>query len=527
MIVVDALLALSLATLFIATIASSSLTARQIFDSAYVRSVLLDSYQAHAADFNAMMPYEERKRTYDSNEGISGGSTTTSSMSATTSIVANAKWYGNDRVETDLTVGYADPNGNISTASPAITFVQVNSYPFADQSDLAGTPLCSPDFGLKSAVGSYGFLQANGLGNIEGDESGTASTSTVTSMTGPGITIVAPTITPITLPINPLLPLTDIIVRGGIAYISTDSNVASDPDILVADIHDPKHPLLLSALNTGPGIARIALDGDHIFAAADSTAAQLHVIRINSLSSLTLAKKYKLSLPQASTSPPVGTSIFYDKGTVYLGVNKWDGQEFSAIDASSPEDPVKVGGFETGSQINSVFARNSVAYVADADQSQLRVLDVSDHANPRLTYSFSPSGWQRQEGKSVVSFEDALRFGRTSGGYNIQTDYELFSWPAIPSLPTIGVPDTLGAPTSSPPYFKDIPGGVYGIVADRNHIYAVTRTNGQEFAVFDRSLAGSTAAYYQLPVAPQTITCDEDRLYILSRTAPVIYEVSF
>jgi hypothetical protein len=49
----------------------------------------------------------------------------------------------------------------------------------------------------------------------------------------------------------------------------------------------------------------------------------------------------------------------------------------------------------------------------------------------------------------------------------------------------------------------------------------------QEFAVIDRALASSTASYYQLPVAPQTITCDEDRLYILSHTAPVIYEVSW
>ncbi len=491
MIIVDALLALSLSVLFIAIIASSSLGARQIFDSAHIRSVLLDAYQSHAADFNEMMPYESRELTYAS---------TTDSL-AGTAIKAIAKWYGNDRIETDITVGYADVNGNLATTSPIMTFVQVRAFPFADQSDPAGTPLCSPDFGSNASVGSYEYLK--------------------------GIPIIAPVITPITLPINPLLPLTDLIIRNGIAYVSTNSNVASDPDLQIVDIHDVNHPVLLSSLNTGPGIAAIALAGNHVFAAAESTAAQLHVIRINSLTSLTLAKKYKLPLPQASTSPPVASSIFYDRGTVYLGTNKWDGQEFSAIDVSSPEDPVKAGGFETGTQINGIFVRNGVAYVADADQNQLRVLDVSDKINPRLAYSFSPSGWQRQEGKSVVSFEDALRFGRDSGGYNIPTDYELFSWPAIPSLPPIGMSGTPGIPTSSPPYFKDISGGIYGIVSDRDRIYAVTRTVGQEFAVFDRALASSTASYYQLPVAPQTIACDENRLYILSHTAPVIYEVSF
>ena len=531
MIIVDALLALSLSVLFIAIIASSSLTARQIFDSAQIRSVLLDAYQSHIADFNGMMPYESRSNVYGptgngpENDSNASSSALADDQSATTSIVVAAKWYGNDRIETDITVGYADANGSLATDSPAIAFVQVRSYPFLNQSDPAGTPLCSPDFDSNDQVGSYRYSQANGIAYIEGHAG--YSTTSPASAAGSSIAIIAPIITPITLPINPLLPLTDIIVRDGIAYISTDSNISSDPDLLVADIHDAKHPLLLSSLNTGPGIAAIALSGNHIFAAADSTAAQLHVIRLNGLASLTLAKKYKLPLPQASTSPPVGVSIFYDKGMVYLGTNKWDGQEFSTIDVSSPENPVKVGGFETGTQINSIFVRNGVAYVADADQSQLRVLDISDRTNPKLAYSFSPSGWQRQEGKSIVSFEDALQFGRDSGGYDVLTDYELFSWPAIPSLPMTGMFGTPGVPTSSPVYSKDIPGGIYGIIADRNHVFAVTRTNGQEFAIFGRALASSTASYYQLPVAPQTVTCDEDRLYILSHTAPVIYEVSF
>jgi hypothetical protein len=265
------------------------------------------------------------------------------------------------------------------------------------------------------------------------------------------------------------------------------------------------------------------LAGDYIFAAADSTAAQLHVIRLDGLASMTLVKKYKLPLPEASTTPPVGSSIFYDNGTVYLGTTKWDGQEFSSVDVSSPENPVKVGGFETGSKVNSIFVHNGVAYVADADQYQLRALDVSAPTSPRLLYSFSPSGWERQTGEKTSSFEDSLQFGRDSGGYDIPTDYESFSWPPISSLPAAGN----GFPTSSTPLSLDVPGGVYGIVVDRHHVYIADRTAGKEFGVLDRSLASSTASYYQLPTVPQTITCDEDRLYVLSHTAPVIYEVSF
>ena len=503
LILVDALLALSLAALFVATIASTSLTAQNVFDRASERATLLDAYEAHADGFTGMMPNESRKRLYAS----------TTDAAASVIIEASAHWYGNDRIETDITVGYADNDTsdgqNISTSLLVIAFVQVEPYPFANPTDSAGTPLCSPDFMMKYPVGSYQFLQAYGLGGI--------------SELPPSISLrtPVPVITPITLPIDPLLPLTDLIVRDGIAYVSADSSVSSDPDLLIANIYDPKHPMILSSLNTGPGISAIALSGNHIFAAADSAAAELHVIRLNSLTSPVLAKRYRLPLPQASSSPSVGVSIFYDRNTIYLGTDKWDGQEFSAIDVTSPEAPVQVGSFEAGSKVNGIFVRNGVAYVADSDQSQLRVLDVSDRTAPRMLYSFSPSGWQRQAGESVSSFEDAPIFGRTSGGYDITTDYELFSWPPIPSLPAASVP------TSSAPFFRDVPGGVYGVVADRRRVYAATRTVGQEFSVYDRPLGSSTAAYYQLPVAPQTITCDEDHLYILSHTAPVIYEVAF
>ena len=409
-----------------------------------------------------------------------------------------AHWYGNDRIETDITVGYADVDGKPATTSrdtPTISFAQVRTYPFVNASDPAGTPLCSPDLELQAPVGSYQFLQTSGIAPR------------------------TPTITPITLPIDPLLPLTDLIVRDGIAYVSADSSVSSDPDLIIADIHDPHHPTVSSSLNTGPGIDGIALAGNHIFAAASSAAAELHVIRLTSQSSplsptAALAKKYRLPLPQASTSPPLGSSISYNKGTVYLGTDKWDGSEFAVIDVSSSEDPVQVGGFETGSKVNSISIRNGTAYVADSDQAQLRVLDVNVRTTPRLLYSFSPSGWQRQTGETSSVFEDSLVFGRTSGGFDIPTDLESFAWP-------------ISVPTSTPPFALNVSGGVYGLVADRHHVYAATRTNGQEFSVYDRSLATATAAHYPLPVAPQTITCDEDKLYILAHTAPVIYQVSF
>ena len=387
------------------------------------------------------------------------------------------------------------PFGNDRTEDDIASFTKVRARDMASPGqkiiDSAGTPLCASDFS-------------------NSDLSRPIDSSRIS-------------ITPIMLPIDPLLPLTDLEVRDGIAYVSDDSSKASDPDLFVIDFRDENAPKVLSSIDTGPGIADIALAGDHIYAAAASTAAQLHVIRIDSLSSLALEKKYRLPPPYATATEPVGSSVFFDRNEVYLGTEKWDGNEFSVIDVSVPAQPTIVGGFETNSKVNDIFVRDGLAYVADSDQDQLRIIDVRKPEMPALAYAFAPSGWVRQEGETLSYFEDSLGLGRTSGGFNIINDHEAFTWAAASSSDAfLSSPITVGAYHS-----VDISGGVYGMVADRSHVYLATRQVNKEFQIFDRSLSTSTATSYSLPVAPQTLTCDGDHLYILAATAPVIYDISF
>ncbi len=465
----DAILALSLSVIFVALLAVISVQSRKIYENAQNRSLLMGVYKLHADEFADLAPYETRSKSYDAG-----------SSADIVKIDAKAVWFGNDRVETDVVV---------SNQSQQIDFAAVRTYRLSSLDDSAGTPLCSVNFYQNSAVGSYRYFH-------------------------PAPKPPAALITAITLPIDPLLPLTDLIVRNGAAYVSADSSTASDPDLLIADIGDPGRPLILSSINTGPGLSAIALAGNHIFAAAASTAAQLHVIRLNSPSALYLAKKYRLPLPLASTSPPVGAAIFYDDKKVYLGATKWDGQELAIIDVMNPESPVKISGYETDSKINALYVRGKALYVGASDQAQFRTIDIQNPLAPVLVNSMSPSGWQRQEGRDIDYFEDSLRLGRTSGGFNIVGDKELFSGTSTST--------SLGSGSA-----LDVPGGVYGIISDRGHVFAATRTLDREFSIFDRSLSTSSAVFYPLPVEPQTMTCDGDRLYILAKTAPVIYEIRF
>ena len=379
-------------------------------------------------------------------------------------ITSTVRKFGNDMMETDMTV---------SSGKQSISFTKINSLPFNDMNASAGTALCSVDF-----IGNYTF-----------------SSSTVL-------------ITPIILPVNPLLPLTDIEVRNGIAYVSSDSSTASDSDLFVININNSISPTLISSINTGPGISTISLAGQRIFAAVASTAGQLHIIRFDGLDNPVLEKKYKLPPPYATATQPLASSIFYNMSKIYLGTEKWDGQELSIIDISNPLQPNKIGGFETGSKINDIFVNGGIIYIAGSDENQFQTISIVDPTSPSHIESFNPSGWQRQTGKFVSLFEDDFFLGRTSGGFNIANDHELFS--GFNNLNSI-----------------DIAGGVYGIVTDRKYIYLATRELNKEFQILDKNLALSTAFYFSLPVAPQAMTCDHNKLFILAATAPVIYEISF
>jgi len=447
--------------MFLGTIVMASSGAHDVYTTARERSSLLDSYEAASPSFLAMNPYEHRE---------------------SSGVIADARHYGNDRIET--TASLYSQEGN---RRQVVSFSSLRVDPARSIEDYAGTALCTADFTRKGPVGSY---QSVAQSNAE------------------------PTITRIALPISVSLLLTHLEIRNGIAYISVDSSVAADPDIFIIDITDPTNPFIRSSINTGPGIASFALAGNRIYAAAASAAAQLHIIKMNSLDSLALESRFSLPLPYATATPPYGSSIFFNKGFAYLGTEKWDGAEFSIIDVSDPSKPALRGGWETGGKIADIYVNNGIAYTASADALQIRSIDVRDASQPVLMDAASPSGWERQEGKALFYFEDALGLGRTSGGYNITHDPEALTWSST-------------SPLSSPIGSTDVPGGVYGMVADRSHIYAAVRQGTGQIRIYNRGLASTTARSYPLSVAPISATCDGSALYFIAGPPASIYKVTF
>jgi hypothetical protein len=334
------------------------------------------------------------------------------------------------------------------------------------------------------------------------------------------------------LPVHELFNPTEIDIKGNLLYISEDSNVSSDPDLYIFDISSSTNIILRSSINSGPGLSDFVVKGDYIFASARSTVGQLHIFSLsNREKDLQLIGKYKLPLPFSSSTPTLGSSIEVNSDYIYLGTEKWDGNEFNIIDISNVYSPSYVNGFEIGSRVNDIkMALISEAklsneinpshdniLVANSGLFQLINLNISNPNNISISKKYEFSGSSRQDGKVIFPFENSLIFGRTNGGFNIVYDHELFYWPEeFVSLKQSGAGNIS----------LDEPGGIYGIISDRFHIFLASRTLNNEFKIIDSNIASST---YSIPldILPEKMICNRDRLYILGHQSPFLNEIYF
>jgi hypothetical protein len=171
----------------------------------------------------------------------------------------------------------------------------------------------------------------------------------------------------------------------------------------------------------------------------------------------------------------------------------------------------RTSSFEIGSKVNEIYAFDDKVYLAGSNENQLVIFDNKNNILTKVS-NFSGSGYERQEGKSLDIFEDNLVFGRSSGGFDIREDPELYLF-------------STSSEDSLPDRFLNEPGGFYGAIFDKDYIYLISHEVDKEFQIKDYALR--SVADYSLPIMPKKIVCDLDKIYILSATSPDIYEISF
>ena len=309
---------------------------------------------------------------------------------------------------------------------------------------------------------------------------------------------------------------TALVVRNSYIYEAINSSIQNHPDLSIINATDPRNPSIVSTLNTGPGLSALSVAGHYLYAANMSTVSQLQIIDIQDRQRPILMTSFKVPLPFSTSTAPLGASIFFDGGIVYLGTQKWNqGPEFHIIDATNPLSPHELGSFKTNTLISSIYVRGDYAYLADADSQQLRVLDIHDPTHISEVSFFSPAGSDVEEGKifgaaDLTGDDDGmLYFGRAGGGFNNPSQYELFSF----NLST----DPLLLNPSSPTYFRDVPGGVYGIIVTGHHVFISVGSTPGSIQILSNTLGFlGQAADSQKTLS---LVCARDRLYSMTGDA--------
>ena len=116
-----------------------------------------------------------------------------------------------------------------------------------------------------------------------------------------------------------------------------------------------------------------------------------------------------------------------------------------------------------------------------------------------MLYTFSPSGWQTQEGRTVNYFENILSLGRTVGGFNVTTNHEAFIFSSSSQQNVVSS--------------ADIPGGVYGIITRNPYVFLLTHAVSSEFQVFSNDLKTKIHSMSVSSSTPVAMSCDWSTLY--------------
>lgn len=293
--------------------------------------------------------------------------------------------------------------------------------------------------------------------------------------------------------------ITDVSALGDYLYVSANGATSTLPDLYVIDVHDIKNPVIVSSLNTGPGIASIATAGHYVYV-ANAGSFQMQIIDVADPAHPILMSQAKLAGALVSGTAGFGQSVHYFDHKIYIGLTKNAGTEFFIVDVTSPRMPTLLGSFETGSMVNDIDARDGFAVVVTPGQGSVILLNTK---NPRSISEISRvtlSGWQTQGAQSVEISGQNIFVGRTLGGfYSPYPDFMVF--------------DRKTMATSS----ADVKtlATVENILSFNDYSYIATNDDGAGFRVLHNGQVEKTFGLFSRGVA---LTCNSRAMYVVSQS---------
>ncbi len=214
---------------------------------------------------------------------------------------------------------------------------------------------------------------------------------------------------------------TDLDVKNKIVYLSAQASDEKKPDFYIVNATNGQNPFIVSSLNTGDGLNAVDVANNYAYVDNQDTNAQLQIIDVSNLNNPMLIKSFKLY--GVSGTNAIGQSIFYNNSKIYIGTKKATGPEFHVIDVSSATNPIELGSFEVNADVNDIYVRNNIAYIATSDNQELMLLNVSNPSSISKISGYDAPG-DSEDGKSLYLVANKLYMGRLVGG-NHEEHHEL------------------------------------------------------------------------------------------------------
>lgn len=200
---------------------------------------------------------------------------------------------------------------------------------------------------------------------------------------------------------------------GNKLAVGMNSATSSDPDIMILDISDINNFKILSTLNTGPGIADMALQGHYLFIANTSVNAQFQIVDIlnPNLPILVTSLKIPGSISSDSKRNPVITSISSNQnGRIFLGSQKSDLGEIFRADFNGTNFSY-INSYNPGAIVNDLFTEGDGLWATSPSDNEL----FHYNASGTVDYTFNADGGSGN-GKRIDLIGKNLKIlGRTFG----------------------------------------------------------------------------------------------------------------
>ncbi len=169
--------------------------------------------------------------------------------------------------------------------------------------------------------------------------------------------------------------------RNGYVYLGT-KNSSGGKELNIFNVSNPSSPTITGSYEVGGDVNKIFLYNNYAYLVTSLNDGQVFVLDVSNPASPTLAKKYDVyGDTDGDSIDIVGNLVYYGSYHEYDPV----GFELNILDTSNFPTIVATGTKDTAANINDVYVKDYIAFMATDDSNQeFRAYDISNPKNVTL-----------------------------------------------------------------------------------------------------------------------------------------------